>query len=191
YGMFTWPCALVLAQFVWHNRSLIQGKKVLEIGAGTALPGIVAAKCGALVSLSDSEDYPECLANCHKSIQANNVQTLDVLGVTWGQYSPNLINLPSQDIILGSDCFYDPKDFNGILATISYLLEKNQNAQFWMTYQERSSNWSIAHLLKTWGLQCVQVPLEVFGADKELVGGSKLSSKHTIQMLQITTVHQN
>ncbi|XP_048575922.1 histone-arginine methyltransferase METTL23 isoform X2 [Nematostella vectensis] len=161
YGMFTWPCALVLAQFVWHNRSLIQGKKVLEIGAGTALPGIVAAKCGALVSLSDSEDYPECLANCHKSIQANNVQTLDVL------------------------------DFNGILATISYLLEKNQNAQFWMTYQERSSNWSIAHLLKTWGLQCVQVPLEVFGADKELVGGSKLSSKHTIQMLQITTVHQN
>ncbi|EDO27943.1 predicted protein, partial [Nematostella vectensis] len=137
YGMFTWPCALVLAQFVWHNRSLIQGKKVLEIGAGTALPGIVAAKCGALVSLSDSEDYPECLANCHKSIQANNVQTLDVLGVTWGQYSPNLINLPSQDIILGSDCFYDPKDFNGILATISYLLEKNQNAQFWMTYQER------------------------------------------------------
>ena len=33
YGMFTWPCAPVLAQFIWKNRSKVAGKNVLEVFA--------------------------------------------------------------------------------------------------------------------------------------------------------------
>ena len=31
------------------------------------------------------------------------------MGITWGQFTPNLFKLPKVDIILGSDCFYDTK----------------------------------------------------------------------------------
>lgn len=33
YGMFTWPAAPVLAQFIWHNREHIKGKQVIEVCA--------------------------------------------------------------------------------------------------------------------------------------------------------------
>ena len=33
YGMFTWPCAPVLAQFIWKNRRKVAGRNVLEVFA--------------------------------------------------------------------------------------------------------------------------------------------------------------
>ncbi|GJQ67956.1 hypothetical protein Trydic_g16713 [Trypoxylus dichotomus] len=47
YSFYTWPSAPVLAWFLWERRSELLNKRILEIGSGTALPGIVAAKCGA------------------------------------------------------------------------------------------------------------------------------------------------
>ncbi|KAK3728599.1 hypothetical protein QZH41_011682 [Actinostola sp. cb2023] len=186
YGMFTWPSAPVLAQYLFVNRALFQGKTVIELGAGTALPGIVASLCGCNVILTDKEEYPECLANCLKSCHANQLFSVQVAGITWGQFSPNFFSLPDADIILGSDCFYDPKDFDDILATASFLINKTPSARFLTTYQERSSNWSIQSLLSKWDLQCVHIPLKSFDAAGDLVGGHSMSSKHTIQMLQIT-----
>ncbi|GFR66918.1 methyltransferase-like protein 23, partial [Elysia marginata] len=53
YGLYIWPCSPVLAQYVWQKRSYLDKKHILELSAGTALPGIVAANCGAVVTLSD------------------------------------------------------------------------------------------------------------------------------------------
>jgi hypothetical protein len=47
-------------------------------------------------------------------------------------------------------------------------MEKNPSAEFWMTYQERSSSRSIAYLLDRWKLKCKQVPLSTFGAEGDV-----------------------
>ncbi|XP_048448414.1 methyltransferase-like protein 23 isoform X4 [Rhincodon typus] len=138
YGMYVWPCAVVLAQYVWFSRNTVRGRTILEIGAGAGLPGIVAAKCGASVILSDGAEIPNCLNNCRLSCQINKLEDVPVIGLTWGQISPDLVLLPQIDIILGSDVFYDTEDFENILTTIFYLIRKNPHALFWTTYQERS-----------------------------------------------------
>lgn len=47
FGLFVWPSAEVLAHFVArHHERVVRGKVVLELGCGTALPGILAAVCG-------------------------------------------------------------------------------------------------------------------------------------------------
>jgi len=33
YGLFVWPCAPLLAKFVFYNRDIIVHKHVLEVGA--------------------------------------------------------------------------------------------------------------------------------------------------------------
>ncbi|XP_067860285.1 methyltransferase-like protein 23 isoform X2 [Heptranchias perlo] len=137
YGMYIWPCAVVLAQYMWFYRSTVRGKTILEIGAGASLPGIVAAKCGAKVILSDGAELQNCLDNCRRSCQINNLEDVPVIGLTWGQISPDLVLLPKIDIILGSDVFYEPEDFEDIVTTIFYLMQKNPHALFWTTYQER------------------------------------------------------
>ncbi|CAN0504050.1 unnamed protein product, partial [Ectocarpus sp. 8 AP-2014] len=44
FGLFTWPSGVVLACLVWARRREFDGASVVEIGAGTALPGLLAAK---------------------------------------------------------------------------------------------------------------------------------------------------
>ena len=85
---------------------------VLQIGAGTALPGIVADKLGASVILSDGDGLKDCINNCKRSCEMNNCHNIKVIGITWGEVGPDLLNLPKIDIILGSDCFYDTKGNN-------------------------------------------------------------------------------
>ena len=96
-----------------------------QIGAGTALPGLVASLCGANVTLTDKEEYPQCLENCRQSCHANGQTAIQVVGITWGQFTPNLLKLPKADIILGSDCFYDTK---GNLAPL-FSPPLNQNSE--------------------------------------------------------------
>ncbi|KAG8446103.1 hypothetical protein GDO86_013827 [Hymenochirus boettgeri] len=186
YGMYVWPCAVVLGQYLWFYRKQLAGRTILEIGAGVSLPGVVAAKCGAQVILSDCAEMPQCLENCRRSCEKNNVFGVPVIGLTWGEISPDLLDLPPIDIILGADVFYEPKDFEDILVTVRFLLEKAPQAQFWTTYQVRSADWSIDGLLYKWNLKCNNVPLNTFNADKECLAGSDLPGRHTVQMFVIT-----
>lgn len=80
-----------------------------KLGAGTALPGIIAAKFGANVILSDAGHFPKCLANAVKSCRLNNInKRVRAVPLTWGDFTPALLDLPSIDIIISSDCFYNP-----------------------------------------------------------------------------------
>ncbi|XP_041633882.1 methyltransferase-like protein 23 [Cheilinus undulatus] len=186
YGMYVWPCAVVLAQYLWTKREELKDKTVLELGAGVSLPGVLAVKCGARVILSDNAQTPQCLQNCRRSCEANGLCDVEVLGLTWGEVSPDLVLLPKMDIILGSDVFYEPQDFEDVLVTVAFLLRRNPSAQFWTTYQERSADWSIEALLHRWNLNCVDVPLETFDADKPELARSKLPGNHSVLMMIIT-----
>ncbi|KAM9784947.1 methyltransferase-like protein 23 isoform X1 [Syngnathus typhle] len=186
YGMYVWPCAVVLAQYIWSRRVDVKDKTVLELGAGVSLPGVLASRCGAKVLLSDDANTPECLQNCRRSCEANGLHGVVTLPLTWGEVSPQLIKLPHLDLIVASDVFYEPRDFEDILVTVAFLLRKNPKAQFWVTYQERSADWSIEALLHKWNLACVDVDLETFDADKSELAGSNLPGNHTIQMMIMT-----
>lgn len=74
-----------------------------------SLPGIVAAKCGADVILSDSSELPHCLEICQQSCRMNSLPQVPVVGLTWGHLSRDLLALPPQDIILASDVFFEPE----------------------------------------------------------------------------------
>ncbi|XP_022378993.1 methyltransferase-like protein 23 isoform X1 [Enhydra lutris kenyoni] len=213
--MYVWPCAVVLAQYLWFHRRSLPGKAVLEvqvllrlpemlcsdlsmcllltfvkdlnqIGAGVSLPGIMAAKCGAEVILSDSSELPHCLEICRQSCEMNDLPQVRVIGLTWGHVSQDLLALPSQDIILASDVFFEPEDFEDILTTVYFLMQKNPKVQLWSTYQVRSADWSLEALLYKWDMKCVHIPLESFDADKEDIAESALPGRHTVEMLVIS-----
>ncbi|XP_021571563.1 methyltransferase-like protein 23 isoform X1 [Carlito syrichta] len=211
--MYVWPCAVVLAQYLWFHRRSLPGKAVLEIGAGVSLPGILAAKCGAEVILSDSSELPHCLEVCRQSCLMNDLPQVHIVGLTWGHVSRDLLALPPQDIILASDVFFEPEgkllwlnrklgrrytvdepvhksslssDFEDILTTVYFLMQKNPKVQLWSTYQVRSADWSVEALLYKWDMKCVHIPLESFDANKEDIAESALPGRHTVEMLVIS-----
>ncbi|CAB1106204.1 unnamed protein product [Ectocarpus sp. CCAP 1310/34] len=73
FGLFTWPSGVVLACLIWARRREFDGASVVEIGAGTALPGLLAAKLGASVVLTDREEAPWVLDNMRGAVAANGL----------------------------------------------------------------------------------------------------------------------
>ena len=80
----------------------------MQLGSGTSLPGVLASKLGAEVTLTDASSHSKCLENCVKSGSANGVDNVRVCGLTWGQFTPDIIYM-KPDYIIASDCFYDVK----------------------------------------------------------------------------------
>ena len=62
-------------RYLWlHQSELEKGSRVLELGAGTALPGLLLAKLGHQVTLSDSLVLPHTLDNCREAAKCNDLQ---------------------------------------------------------------------------------------------------------------------
>ena len=79
------------------------------------------------MTLTDSAKLPHCLDQGRSSAEANGIgDRIKIIGLTWGVFSSELIQLKGQvDILLGSDCFYDPVVFEDLLCTVAYILENN------------------------------------------------------------------
>ncbi|EMS60119.1 hypothetical protein TRIUR3_02077 [Triticum urartu] len=144
YGMFVWPCSVILAEYVWQQRPRFSRSRVVELGAGTSLPGLVAAKVGADVTLTDIAHNAELSAfvgneqvldNIRQICSLNNANCT-VLGLTWGDWDEPVFDL-HPDIILGADVLYDSAKFDDLFATVTFLLENSPGAVFITTYHNR------------------------------------------------------
>ena len=188
YGLYIWPCSPVLAWYIWLHQDKFNGKSVLELGSGTALPGLLCAKMGCKkVWLSDDSFQQKTLENCKEAVKINNLESsVDVIGLTWGDYTKSLIQFHDEklDFIVGSDLFFDPKVFEPLIKTLSYLLSIKTDTEVYITVQERSADWTIEEHLNRWKLCCDYIYPKEFlkgtGIDEsDLIGG------HTIFILRI------
>ncbi|XP_019422083.1 PREDICTED: methyltransferase-like protein 23 isoform X2 [Lupinus angustifolius] len=136
YGLFVWPCSVILAEYVWQHKQRFHGSTVLELGAGTSLPGLVAAKLGARVTLTDDSQRLQVLDNMRKVCDLNKLNC-NVQGLTWGVWDSSIFNL-HPTIILGADVLYD----SNVFIT---------------SYHNRSGHHLIEFLMGKWGLKCLKL----------------------------------
>ena len=191
YGLYIWPSSPVLSWYVWFHREDFVGKHVLELGAGTSLPGLLCAKVGAAkVFLSDIATDDNVLENCRQAVKINDLsERIQVVGVTWGMFEPDTnIICEKLDYIIGSDLFFDPSAFEQLCVTISFLLNVNTAAQVLITVQERSDDWSIEEYLLKWGLHARIIHTRQFLSgsgiqEDDLDSGN---TPHSIYILEVT-----
>lgn len=189
YSFYTWPSAPLLAWYLWTQRRHLQGLRILELGCGTGLPGILAAKCGAYVTLTDSVALPRSLTHLSDCCEANGLvpgRDVQLVGLGWGLFLSEVHTLGPVDLLLASDCFYEPTQFEDVLATVAYLLDGTQ-AKLLCAYQERSSDWSIESLLKKWGLKGSLLDLDSL-SESSGVDYHALIGERSLHLLEIVSV---
>ena len=100
YGVALWPAALALAHEVATRPEEFRGKSVLELGAGTGLPGIVAASLGASVVQTDRHEL--ALHLCRMNGARNHSPGVAYRQADWSEWG----DARRYDWVLGADVLY-------------------------------------------------------------------------------------
>jgi len=98
YWSFCWASGLVMARFVAEHRHWVEGKRVLDFGAGSGVAGIAAMKAGALEVVACDLD-PVAIASCKANADLN--------GVTLNYSADFFAEDDRFDLILVADVLYD------------------------------------------------------------------------------------
>ncbi len=101
YGVTLWASAIALAHEVAARAGFFRGVRVLELGAGTGLAGIVAASHGARVVQTDRNEL--AMSVCRRNAALNGIETIEQRLVDWTNWEYT----ERYDLILGSDILYD------------------------------------------------------------------------------------
>ncbi|MFN8517262.1 MAG: methyltransferase domain-containing protein [Thermomicrobiales bacterium] len=115
YGVALWPASIALAHEVIARADAFRGKRVLELGSGTGLPGIVAASLGAHVTQTDRDEL--ALSVCKRNAERNRATTIEHRLADWSDWSET----GRYDFILGSDILYRET----LHANLRHIFETN------------------------------------------------------------------
>ncbi|MBB4195155.1 putative nicotinamide N-methyase [Rhizobium aethiopicum] len=101
YWAYPWAGGAVLARHLLDRPEIVAGRRVLDLGAGSGLVAIAAAKAGAAIVTAVDID-----ANAIAAIGLNAA----INGVTIAVIAANIIEAspPETDVLVVGDLFYDP-----------------------------------------------------------------------------------
>lgn len=100
YGLALWPAAIALAHEIAERADDIRDTRVLELGAGTGIPGIVASTLGAHVTQTDRHDV--AMLVCRRNGERNRVQGIEYRTDDWARWTDDA----RYDWIIGADILY-------------------------------------------------------------------------------------
>ncbi len=143
-GLTLWDGSKNLCNYLSTHREYVEGKNILELGAGMGVCGILAHKLGAKkVILTDGDTAT--LANMRINIAANQVglsedDSIICKQLRWGRKLDVFQNDFTEhfDTIMGGDIVYAQGALSPLFETVSKLLPKTPNAVFLQSYINRN-----------------------------------------------------
>ncbi len=119
YWVELWPSAIGLSSHLCKMRNAIHGKKIIELGCGLGLPGIVAAKLGGDILMTDYLD--EAIAFAKINWTKNLSAEFQGERIDWREVDKAI----KYDIILASDVAYESRSFNPLISSLKSLLKED------------------------------------------------------------------
>lgn len=119
-----------------HQPSLLSHKRVVELGAGTGAVGLALALSvdGGLASLvlTDLEAVVALTADNVRSTARRHARlrellardALTTLSFSWGDPLPKCVADMNADVMLCSDCLYEPTEYANLLTSLLALTDR-------------------------------------------------------------------
>lgn len=117
YWSRVWPAAKALCTYILQHPSEFTHKRIMELGAGLALPSFVVAQFADSVEASDY--IPEAIACISANIALNGLSNMTTRLLNWTHLLPE--EFP--EMVLLSDINYEPASFEVLYLLIVQLLE--------------------------------------------------------------------
>ncbi len=113
-----WPSAIALSDFLKTETHWIEGKRVLELGAGIGLPSFMMAGYASEMIISDHAQ--EAVTLIQKNIRHSGLQHVKAMQLDWNDFPDHI----QADTLLLSDINYADDQFEPLLQLIRKFLEQ-------------------------------------------------------------------
>ncbi|XP_078265998.1 EEF1A lysine methyltransferase 3-like [Rhinoraja longicauda] len=138
---FIWDAGLALCQYFEKQRIIFSGMKVIELGAGTGIVGILAVLLGGDVTITDRPNVLKQIEhNVSASIPASCRNRVNIRALSWGL---DHTQFPTDyDFILGGEIVYFAKTYPLLLKTLQHLSSERTiiylASKMWQDFQINS-----------------------------------------------------
>ncbi|CAI5445942.1 unnamed protein product [Caenorhabditis angaria] len=129
-GFRIWECTTDLCEFIEENSAFYNGKRVLELGCGAALPSILTSIHGA--SHCFVQDFNSSVIQCFTlpNFCSNEGKAqIESASIPWEKV-PETIENNSYDVILSSETIYNEKDYENLHNAVVSALKSDGVAYF-------------------------------------------------------------
>jgi predicted nicotinamide N-methyase len=123
YWTELWPSAIALSEFIIENSLLLNDKKVIEIGAGLALPSLVASRFCDYITTTDY--IQDALHFAQRNSELNKIENIKFDLLDWRNIRDDH---PKYDVILASDIAYEKRFFADLPTALLSLMHEDSIA---------------------------------------------------------------
>ncbi|KAJ8588755.1 hypothetical protein M405DRAFT_874209 [Rhizopogon salebrosus TDB-379] len=126
-GGIAWPAGEVLSSYItFRGTGYLRGKRIVELGSGTGLVGLVAGALGGTVWITDQAPLLDIM---RQNVMLNNLQSqVSVCELNWGEKLS--LEIPPPDLILAADCVYFEPAFPLLVQTLSDMTVSSTDILF-------------------------------------------------------------
>ncbi|EEC08821.1 secreted protein, putative, partial [Ixodes scapularis] len=118
-----WQASKFLAEWCLENRQVLSGKRVLELGSGVGLTGLVVCRACRPSRYTFTDGHQSVLRVVEENVATNrwpSMPDVKVETLRWGQQLEE--DHSGTDVVLGADLVFDPGLIEPLAATLADLL---------------------------------------------------------------------
>ncbi|KAL6400934.1 Protein FAM86A [Ilyonectria robusta] len=145
-GLRTWEAALHLGVYLCENSSIIKGKRILELGAGTGYLSILCANFLGSPCVIASDGSDDVINNLPENLFLNNLQDSNAvvpMEVKWGHA---LMGTEEDkwnggrpvDVVLGADITYDQRIIPALVGTLLDVFQLHPAVEVYISATQRN-----------------------------------------------------
>ncbi|KAH8171249.1 lysine methyltransferase domain-containing protein [Sarocladium implicatum] len=166
-GLRTWEASLHLGQYLCENPSVVQGKRLLELGAGTGYLSIICAKYLGAEHIMATDGSDDVVNNMPDNFFLNDLQGSDCITATPLNFGWALVGTEEEkwnggrplDVVLGADITYDKSVIRPLVSTFEELFMLYPQTEIYISATQRNHDTFQAFLdeCKKYGLVVEEV----------------------------------
>src|SRR5215216_4440604 len=152
YWSEIWPSGVALADAIYLESELLDGRRVLELGSGLGITASAALEAGAdLVAADYSHDS---LLLCRYNALRNAGREPETLQVNWRNPAQALFDRTGDGfpVVLAADVLYEERDIEPLLELLTKLVAPN--GMLWLAEPGRRVAQVFLELAETAGWSC-------------------------------------
>jgi protein-lysine N-methyltransferase EEF2KMT len=145
-GFRTWDASIHLGQYLCSQPTIVRGKRILELGAGTGFLSILCSKFLRAAHVIASDGSDDVLINLPDNFFLNNLEGSErvaVMDLKWGHALTGTEEKDwnggqKVDLVLGADITYDKMGIPALIATLEDLASMFPTSEMLISATQRN-----------------------------------------------------